>query len=269
MLHPVISTGYRGGCMRSISVFLPAFNDAPSIAGLVHKAFATLRRYAHTYEVIVINDGSTDRTAEVLADLQAQYSAQFRVITHPKNLGYGAALRTGFAAARMEWVFYTDGDGQYDPSEIEKLLEVVDGDTVLVNGFKTTRNDPWHRVAIGWLYNKFARTLFGIRIRDIDCDFRLIRRSELDCAKLRSTSGTICVEIVRMLELCGGNVAEVPVSHYPRLHGTSQFFRFRSLAVTLAQLVGLFFRLVLWPSIRRRSTRRFESRAEYALNSRR
>jgi hypothetical protein len=234
-----------------ISVFFPAFNDAPSLPSLINRTFEVLRRVAGDFEVIVVNDGSSDATQSVLEDLQQQYGAALRVIRHEKNLGYGAALRTGFSASTKEFVFYTDGDGQYDPAEIEDLLRAVTPATGLVNGYKAKRNDPWHRIAIGCLYNQFARRLFGIHLRDIDCDFRLIRRSALDLAGLQSTGGTICVELVRSLELSGSEVVELPVKHYPRLHGRSQFFRVRSLLQTLFQLGEIYWRLVAQPNLLR------------------
>ena len=229
-------------------MFFPAYNDAPSIAKLVDKAFAVLRERASDFEVIVVNDGSGDNTPHVLAELEARYGAALRVITHAENRGYGAALRSGFAAARKDFVFYTDGDGQYDVGEIVKLLDCVGPEVGLVNGFKLERQDPWHRIAIGNVYNRFARLVFHINLRDIDCDFRLIRRSLLEELKLSSTSGTICVELVRKLELSRYGVVEVGVHHYPRLHGRSRFFRFRSLLITLYQLARLYVRLVVAPA---------------------
>ncbi len=246
----VILTDSQGRFTPGISVFFPAYNDAPSLPMLLERTFEMLRRVASDYEVIVINDGSSDATAAVLERLLEQYAPQLQIVTHDRNRGYGAALRSGFTAATKEFIFYTDGDGQYDPLELESLLRQVRPDTGLVNGYKIERSDPWHRVAIGWVYNRFARWLFRIQIRDIDCDFRLIRREALDLAALRSTGGAICVELVRSLELNSNAVAEVPVHHYERQHGRSQFFRVRSLLTTLLEMFAVFLRLVAMPTLR-------------------
>jgi glycosyltransferase involved in cell wall biosynthesis len=229
----------------SLSVFFPAYNDAPSLPGLIHKTFAVLERHVDDYEVIVVNDGSQDNTGEVLEELRREFAPRMRVVTHPQNRGYGGALRTGFAAATKEFVFYTDGDSQYDVEELPRLLELVSPATGLVNGYKLERHDPAHRIWIGAIYNLCARLMFRIRIRDIDCDYRLIRRTLLESLRLTSTSGTICVELVRKLELSGCEVKEIGVHHYPRLYGSSQFFRLRSLASTFYQLLRLWIRLVI------------------------
>jgi glycosyltransferase involved in cell wall biosynthesis len=228
----------------SLSVFFPAYNDAPSLPKLIARTFAVLEEYVADYEVIVVNDGSYDNTAEVLEELRRQYRL-LRVVTHPENRGYGGALRSGFEAAAKEFVFYTDGDSQYDVGELPRLLRRAGPGIGLVNGYKLLRHDPAHRIWIGKIYNAFARVLFRIRIRDIDCDYRLIRRDLLQKINLTSTSGTICVELVRKLELSGAGVVEVAVHHYPRLYGRSQFFRVRALAVTFYQLLRLWVRLVI------------------------
>jgi glycosyltransferase involved in cell wall biosynthesis len=229
----------------SLSVFFPAYNDAPSLPALLAATFDVLEREVADYEVIVVNDGSYDNTGEVLEELRRTYSPYLRIVTHEVNRGYGGALRSGFASATKAYVFYTDGDGQYDTGELPKLLDLAGPETGLVNGYKLQRQDPAHRIWIGNVYNFCARLLFRIRIRDIDCDYRLIRRDLLEQIHLTSTSGTICVELVRKLELSGCEVKEVGVHHYPRKHGRSQFFRIRSLAVTFLQLLRLWIRLVI------------------------
>lgn len=234
---------------NGVSVFFPAYNDAPSLPLLISKTFAVLEEHVEDFEVIVVNDGSYDNTGEVLAKLASQYGSRMRVITHEVNRGYGGALRTGFAAATKDFVFYTDGDGQYDVGELPKLLERMRPGVSFVNGYKLERNDPWHRIWIGKTYNQFARLLFNVSLRDIDCDFRLIRRHLIQAIELESTSGTICVELVRKLELCGLDVEEVGVHHYPRLHGRSQFFRIKSLLTTLTQLMRLWMWLLVLPRL--------------------
>ena len=229
----------------SLSVFFPAYNDAQSLPDLLAAAFETLREHVLDYEVIVVNDGSRDETAQVLQALSVRYGPDLRIVTHAVNRGYGAALRSGFAAATKEFVFYTDGDGQYDPRDLPRLLERVGPQTGLVNGYKMERHDPVHRVWIGGAYNFCARLLFHIRIRDIDCDYRLIRRKLLDDIVLTSTSGTICVELVRKLERTGCEVEEAGVRHYERRHGRSQFFRLRPLLITFGQLLQLWVRVMV------------------------
>ncbi len=238
------SAGTRG---EGISVFFPAYNDAPSLPALISKTFRVLSAHASDFEVIVVNDGSGDDTADVLEQLRKEYEPRLRIVTHPKNRGYGGALRSGFAAATKDLVFYTDGDGQYDVGELPKLLGELESDVGLVNGYKLQRNDPLYRIWIGNTYNRFARFLFGVRLRDVDCDFRLVRRALLEEIGLVSTSGTICVELVKKLEMSACRVVEVGVHHYPRLHGRSQFFRVRSLLITLYQLVSLYVQLVIAP----------------------
>jgi glycosyltransferase involved in cell wall biosynthesis len=229
----------------SLSVFFPAYNDAPSLAPLLAAAFETLQEHVADFEVIVVDDGSRDQTAQVLEALRARYAPYLRVVTHAVNRGYGGALRSGFAAARKPFVFYTDGDGQYDPRDLPLLLERMGPRTGLVNGYKLQRRDPAHRVWIGAAYNFCARALFRIRIRDIDCDYRLIRRELLDGLTLTSTSGTICIELARKLERAGWEVEEVGVRHYPRRHGKSQFFRVRPLIATFGQLLRLWVHTVV------------------------
>jgi len=230
--------------LPSISAFFPAFNDGGTIPSMVISVVRTLPKVTDDYEVVVVNDGSSDYTAEMLEELDRLYP-QVRIVTHPRNKGYGAALRSGFSSATKEWIFYTDGDGQYDPRELVNLVEAVREDTDIVNGFKIERHDPLHRVIIGRVYHHIVRFMFGFRLRDVDCDFRLIRRKVFDEVQLRSTSGTICLEMVKKMQDAGFKFEEVPVHHFHRAYGKSQFFNFPRLVRTATQLVTLWWDL-LW-----------------------
>jgi glycosyltransferase involved in cell wall biosynthesis len=227
---------------QGISVFFPAYNDEASIAGLVGEALALLPRLTDDFEVIVVDDGSTDGTAAVL-DALARADERVRVIHHEVNRGYGAALRTGFASATKELVFYTDGDGQYDVRELLVLRPLLVEGVDIVNGYKVQRADGWQRKAIGAVYNGLAHLLFSIPIRDVDCDFRLVRRRAVERVELVSSSGSICVELVHKLHRSGCVFAEVPVQHRPRAHGRSQFFTFRRVARTALDLLSLWLKV--------------------------
>jgi glycosyltransferase involved in cell wall biosynthesis len=231
--------------VKSVSAFFPAYNDGGTIASMVISTIQVLRQLTPDYEVIVVNDGSADHTAEILEELTRLYQTRLRVIDHGHNRGYGAALQTGFAAAGKEWLFYTDGDAQYDPRELVRLLEGWQPGVDVVNGYKISRNDPWYRAIIGRLYHHTVRILFGFKLRDVDCDFRLIRRDLFDRITLTSHSGTICLELVKKLQDLGSVFAEVPVNHFHRAYGRSQFFNFRRLWRTAIDLTRLWFRLVV------------------------
>lgn len=216
----------------SISVFLPVFNDHATIGDLVKDTLSLLPSLTDDYEVILIDDGSTDGSG-VLADDLARRSAHVKVVHHPSNQGYGAALRTGFKHASGDLIFYTDGDGQYDVLELALLMPLMTEGVDVVNGYKSKRGDSYCRKASGAIYNTLARYLFRLPIRDVDCDFRLIRRSAIELILLDKSSGAACVELVRKLTIAGCVFREVAVSHYPRLHGKSQFFTPRSVARTI------------------------------------
>lgn len=227
-----------------LSVFFPAYNDSGTIASLVITALHTARRLTPDCEVIIVNDGSADATAEIADELARTYP-EVRVVHHPRNRGYGGALRSGFEAATRELVFYTDGDAQYDPSEMALLWDRFDDQVDLVNGYKISRSDPFHRIVIGRVYHHTVKRLFGLRVRDVDCDFRLMRRSIFDTVALEKNSGVICLEMMKKIQDAGFRIAEVPVHHYHRAYGKSQFFNFRRLFKTAVDVGRLWFTLVV------------------------
>ena len=235
----------------SISVFFPAYNDAETIGGLIRDALAALPSVANVYEVLAVNDGSSDDTAHILDDLEKELS-HFRVIHHPENLGYGSALRTGFAESEMDLIFYTDGDGQYDVRELVNLRPLMSERVSVVNGFKKSRADKTHRKLIGNLYSTIAQFLFTLPIRDVDCDFRLIRRDAIRQIELTSTSGVICVELVKKLSSPGNSFVEAPVTHFERKHGRSQFFTIGRVSKTILDFFILWLKLVVFSFEKRR-----------------
>ena len=245
-MHGMTKGKQRGkpveGASASISVFFPAYNDGGTIPSMVLTALITLRQITDDYEVIVINDGSADYTAEVLDELASRYP-ELRVIHHKQNRGYGGALRAGFSAACKDLIFYTDGDAQYDPRELTLLYEAWSDQVDFVNGYKISRSDPIHRLIIGRLYHWATKLAFGLHLRDVDCDFRLIRRSIFDKVDLKCNSGVICVELMKKVQDAGFRIAEVPVHHFHRAYGKSQFFNFHRIWRTGKQLWSLWWEL--------------------------
>lgn len=228
-----------------LSMFFPAYNDAGTIASLVITSVKVAATLTDDYEVIVVNDGSKDDTPKILDELARIYPDHVRIVHHAVNRGYGGALRSGFAAATKEFVFYTDGDGQYDPSEVTALWSEMRDGVDWVNGWKISRSDPMHRIIIGRVYHHFVKLLFGLTVRDVDCDFRLMRRRIFDVVRLEKNSGVICLEMMKKFQDAGFRVAEQPVHHYHRAHGQSQFFNFRRVGRTLIDVMKLWWALVI------------------------
>ena len=228
----------------SVSIFYPCYNDWGTMGSMVLLTIQTGRRLGLDYDITIVDDGSEEKTHALLGELEERFP-EVRVIRHERNGGYGAALRTGFASATKDWVFYTDGDAQYDVCELERLVEKAGPDVDVVQGYKIDRNDPLHRVVIGRVYHWMVRTAFGLKLRDVDCDFRLIRRTVFDKIELVHTSGVICAEMMTKMQRAGCRIVEVPVHHYQRAHGKSQFFNFPRIARVAWNLTGLWVRLIV------------------------
>jgi glycosyltransferase involved in cell wall biosynthesis len=231
--------------MPGLSVFFPAYNDAGTIASLVISAVHVAGTLTPDFEVIVINDGSQDDTSRILDELARVYPDHVRIVHHQRNRGYGGALRSGFATAAKDLVFYTDGDAQYDPSEMALLWKQMTDEVDWVNGWKISRSDPWHRIIIGRLYHHTVKLLFGLKVRDVDCDFRLMRRRIFDVVRLEKNSGVICLEMMKKFQDAGFRVAETPVHHFHRAYGKSQFFNFPRIFRTVVDVAKLWWALVI------------------------
>lgn len=230
--------------VRSLSAMFPCYNDALSIGKMVRDVHGALDGVVDDYEIIVVNDGSSDNSLAVLRALQTEIPV-LRVVDHQVNRGYGGALISGFNAASKDWIFYTDGDAQYDATEVVPLIKAVTESTDIVQGWKMSRGDGWSRKLIGRVYHHAVKALFRLHVRDTDCDFRLFRRTLVERAALKRTSGVVCVEMMTKFERLGARFVELGVHHYPRPHGRSQFFRVAHIARSAYQLARLWVRLMV------------------------
>jgi glycosyltransferase involved in cell wall biosynthesis len=228
----------------SISVFFPAYNDEGTIASMVIKTIAVLKELTDDYEIMVIDDCSPDNSGKIADELARKYK-EVKVIHHNQNKGYGGALKSGFNAATKELVFYTDGDAQYDVLEIKKLLPLMTKDVDLVNGYKLNRADLLRRIVLGRMYHYGTKILFNLKVKDVDCDFRLIRKKVFDKVKLKSNSGLICVEMIRKIQDANFKIKQIGVHHYWRAHGKSQFFNVKRIRRTLLNMLKLWWTLVV------------------------
>ncbi|MHC4926795.1 MAG: glycosyltransferase family 2 protein [Planctomycetota bacterium] len=221
--------------MTSLSVFFPCFNEQDMIATLTEKCLAVSASICDDYEVIIVNDGSSDETAQ-RADAVAADNPHVKVVHHPENRGYGAALQSGFAAATKEYVFYTDGDGQFDVNELPKLLGLI-ADCDIVSGYRLNRQDGGLRKLNAFCWGKLVCFVFQMNIRDIDCAFKLYKRSIFDVIELHSTGALIDTEILARARRRGYTVKQIGVHHYPRTAGTSTG---ANLKVILRAFIELF-----------------------------
>jgi len=228
---------------RRISIVLPAYNEEEGIEEQVRTVLdATASMGFEAREVIVVNDGSADRTGEIIDRLAAEIE-EVRAVHHPHNLGYADALKNGFAAARYELVFYTDSDLQFDVRELKNFLPAID-DYDLVCGFRIYRFDPFTRLFLSWGYNLLVRILFRIRIRDIDCAFKLFRREIFDRIHIESKNFFVDTEILAQAKAYGMRMTEIGVRHYPRRVGQSTV-RASHIVNTLVEIGRMWSRIYL------------------------
>jgi glycosyltransferase involved in cell wall biosynthesis len=230
--------------VRTVTACFPCYNDARTIARMVTDVHGALSPLVDELEIVVVDDGSSDDSWAVLTALTEDVP-ELRPVRHERNRGYGGALLSAFGAATKEWIFYTDGDAQYDATEAADFVLAVRPGIDVVQGWKISRGDPWYRKAIGRTYHHTVKLLFRLPVRDTDCDFRLFRRELLERAALRSRTGVVCVEMMRRFTEEGAVFEERPVHHYARPHGRSQFFRIPHIARSARQLLALWWRLIV------------------------
>ena len=209
----------HSGRLGELSYFFPAHNEAANLRGLVDEALATLPALAERFEIVIVNDGSRDATPAIADELAAAHP-EVRAVHHPTNLGYGAALRSGFAAARFDHLAFTDGDRQFKVADLGRLIErLAAGDVDAVVGYRIKRADPLVRTVYAKLYRLANRIFFGLEVRDVDCACKLFRRAALEGVNVESGGAFFSAELLIKLRARGRRLSEVGVPHYPRTAG--------------------------------------------------
>ena len=227
--------------LTSLSIFFPCYNEASNIGTMIDQAVQVGDEYGIDYEVVVVDDGSSDNSAQIVQERAGQ-NPRVRLVQHPKNMGYGAALRTGFKNVKMDLVFLTDGDNQFQLSEIDKLFSKIDSCDVVV-GYRIHRKDKAHRRLNGFLWTRLTRLLFGLPTRDVDCAFKLFRKRALEGLELKSDHLMIHAEILARIKKKGFKIQEIGVTHYPRAAGKATATGLGRIFKTFGELSNLYWQI--------------------------
>lgn len=230
-----------GKILSSLSLFFPAYHDENTIESLTRASVEVAKKLTDDFEIIIIDDKSPDRTGEIADRLAGEFK-EVRVIHHPQNLGVGQAMITGYQSAAKDYVFYTDGDAQYDVRELPLLAQHTKEYDIVV-GYRLKRAEGWKRVFTSRSFHLLIFIFFGVHYRDIDCSFKLLHRRFLDKIIFRTNSGLIDAEIMIQANRLKSPVKEVGVHHYPRRFGRSQCLRLKLILSMLLDMVKLRFKL--------------------------
>jgi glycosyltransferase involved in cell wall biosynthesis len=222
----------------SLTIFFPCYNEEANVERVTRAAVEVARAVAHDWEVIIVDDGSRDRTGEIADRLAAEIPG-VRVVHNRPNLGYGGALQAGFRAATKNWVFYTDGDGQFDLNELPAILPLLESCDI-VSCYRLNRQDPLIRRLNAWAWTTLVNLLFGLRLRDIDCAFKIYPRSLFDRISMKSRGALIDAEILAKAHNLGYRIAQTGVHHYPRLAGKQTGANLRVILRAFRELFKLY-----------------------------
>ncbi|GMU35695.1 MAG: glycosyltransferase family 2 protein [Planctomycetia bacterium] len=223
--------------LPELSIFFPCYNEEANVERVARAAVEAASRFAEKFEIILVNDGSKDRTGEIAESL-AKADARIRAVHNNPNLGYGGAVARGLRESRYSWIFFTDGDGQFDLNEMDKLINLLDRCDLAV-GYRIKRADSFIRRSNAFFWGVLVRALFGLKVRDIDCAFKLLPKSLIDKIELRSQGALISTELLARAKYQGLRIAEVGVNHYPRVAGQQTGANIRVILRAFAELIRL------------------------------
>ena len=225
----------------SISAFFPTHNEQDNIESLVLKTQKVLSSITDQYEIIIVNDGSKDNT-RTIAEALAKKNPNIKVINHEVNKGYGGAVKSGLYGAKNDWIFFTDGDGQFDVNEIPELLKYKDQYDIVV-GYRIKRQDPWHRKLNAWCWGTLVNLLFGFHIRDVDCAFKLLKKKVVENFQLDANGAMISTELLARAKKAGFTIGETGVHHYARLAGKQTGAHIKVILCAFKELFKLYHKL--------------------------
>ncbi len=221
-----------------LSVFFPVYQEEDNVGKVTEQAVGVLEEIGCDYEVIIVNDGSSDRTGEV-ADALARRYPDVRVVHHPKNLGYGVALKTGFTSAEYDYIFYTDGDNQFDLRELKKFVALLEFSDMVI-GFRNRRNYSFYQKVTSFSYNLVLQNLFDLSYRDVDCAFKLVPKSLIDSIELDSVAAFVDAELLIKGQQLGYSLTEVGVRHLARTYGTSHGSNVKVVLKTIREMTRFY-----------------------------
>lgn len=225
--------------LTSLSIFMPAYNEEGNIAATLLDANQAAKAIASDYEIIVVNDGSRDKTAD-LVKAMSQSNPHIRLVNHPVNRGYGAAVKTGLSHCRKDWIFFTDSDGQFHYDELARFVEATNN-ADLVMGYRKKRMDPFHRVFVAQVLLKIWNfVLFGLTVRDVDCAYKLFSRRVRDTIKLKTESAITVSEFIIKAKLANYRIKQLPVKHYARRYGEQTGGNWRVIVKAAVESFKLF-----------------------------
>ncbi len=226
----------------SLSIVLPAYNEAENIDRSVKTLIDVSRSICDKFEIIVVNDGSTDRTSSILNSID---SKNLVIVNHKNNLGYGEALKSGIRSTMYDYIFITDSDLQFDANELCEFIKFIPEYDAVV-GYRYKRNDPIIRLINAWIWNKINKLLFGLNYKDIDCAFKLFKASKLKNIKLISSGAMISPELMFNMKSQGCKIKELPVKHFARIHGNPTGAKFHVIFRAGKEVVGFYLNKIIF-----------------------
>ena len=231
---------------RELSLFLPCYNEEANLESTVNKTLPILKSVARNWELIIVNDGSKDKTGKIALKLQKKYPQNIKIVTHPQNRGYGASFKSGFYTAKYDWISFIDADGQFDFKDINKLLAAQkESQADVVIGYYLGRKVPFYRIWGSKLWQLGPYVFFGLKVRDIDCGFKLVKKKVIETIpKLEAERGPfISSEFLIKTKKAGFKIVEVGVSHYPRTEGVATGAKLNVVIAGYKDLIRLWLKL--------------------------